>query len=583
MSYPLLKNEIYALLGGINNKVSEYKNDVTEFRDLTNLHFSTPYALSKRPGTESYLGATVTGRLTGGVEYVKLNGASFLVVTANTNAYTVSTSNFSSIKSGLTNGAITDFVVFVDRLFVANGAQFFVFDGSTTTNFSLPHGISGWAVAPAAGGSLSSGGTAAFIAGYAYLNDRGSIGGLSNELTVTIDGATDNSITYSGLTTPTGFGITALLLFRTAPGGNILFGTTTVPVGTTTITDPGWPLTSIPANDNLYFTAAPSFLELYNNQLMLSGFSSMSSTVYWSEIGAPDEITPLSFAEFRTEDGDKITGMKTYQGSLIVTKLKSFHRLTGDDPSQFSLTQISDQYGCLSNKAIVVWENVLWFLDEKGIVQYNGANIDIVSTPIQPIFDRMNVPAAIQNATAVHFRRQNEVWFAIPIDGSSVNNVILVYDYVVKAWTKYEGLSPSTMFVAQGVKANLVPFIGGYSGTLANINETLFSDFGQAITCMATTHFTIARSQTVESQYRRFYLNVDPIVGFTAPPIEVNLRSNYGTSNVITRTMYQTPYQSRIDFGIPARSIQAQIMQNSASLGFKINGYTFSSRFQRDS
>ena len=213
MSYPILKNEIYSLLGGINSKVSEYKNEITEFRDLTNVHFSTPFSLTKRPGTESYLGATVTGRITGGVEYQKLNGASFLVVTANTNAYTVSTTNFSSIKSGLTSGAITDFVVFVDRLFVGNGAQFFVFDGSNTTNFSMPQGYTGWSVAQAAGGSLSAGVTAAFIAGYAYLNDRGSIGGLSNELTVTVDGTTNNSITYSGLTTPTGFGITAILLF----------------------------------------------------------------------------------------------------------------------------------------------------------------------------------------------------------------------------------------------------------------------------------------------------------------------------------------------------------------------------------
>lgn len=582
MSYPLIKNEIYSLLKGINNKVSEYKNEITEFRDLSNVDFATPNSLSKRPGTESYLGATVTGRITGGVEYQKLNGASFIVVTANTNAYTVTPTNFSSIKSGLTNGAITDFVVFVDRLFVGNGAQFFVFDGSSTTDFSLPQGITGWSVAQASGGSLSVGVTAAFIAGYAYLDTTGSIGGLSNELTVTVDGTSNNSITYSGLTTPTGFGITAILLFRTAADGNILFGTTTVPVGTTTITDPGWPLSSIPANDNLYFTLTPSILELYNNQLFMAGFSSMSSTVYWSEIAEPRSVSVESFAEFRTEDGDKITGMKTYQGSLIVTKQRSIHRLTGTDPIDFTLSQISDQYGCLSNKALVVWENYLWVLSEAGIVQYNGANIDIVSKRIQPIIDRINIPAALQNAVAVHYRRRNQVWFAVPIDASSVNNVILVYDYLIDAWTKYDGLSPSTLFIAQGVKQNLVPFIGGYTGTLANTGEALTSDFGNAITCMITTHFTVARQQTIESQYRRFYLDVDPIVGFTAP-VEINLRSNYGTSNVITRTMYQTPFQSRIDFGIPARSIQAQIVQQSATLGFKINGYTWASRFQRDS
>lgn len=582
MSYPLLKNEIYTLLGGINNKVSEYNNDVTEFRDITNMHFSTPGALTKRPGTESYSGATVQGRITGAVEFNKLDGASYIVATANTNAYTVSTSTFSSIRTGLTSGAITDFVTFVDRLFVANGAEFFVFDGTNTTNFSLPNGITGsWGVTAVSGGSLTAGTTGTFVCAYAYVNDRGAIGPISNGITITIDGSSNNSIGYVGLTAPTGFGVTAIQLFRTAASGSILFGTTTTAAGTTTVTDTGFPLTATPSNNNLYFTLAPRYIELYNNQLFLAGFSNSPSTAYWSEIGKPDSIDPTYFAEFRTNDGDRITGMRSYFGSLIVTKRRSFHRVTGNDPTDFVITQISDEYGSLSNKSMVVWEDFLWFLDEKGVVEYNGANIRIVSTPIQPIIDAMNIEAAIDNATAIHYRRQNEVWFAIPCNGSTFNNCILVYDYLVKAWTKYEGPLPSHLFMAQGDEELQTPFFGSYTGSIFNFGESLTADSGAGITCSFLTHFTAARGQTQENQYRRFYLDVDPVVGTTAP-VSVNFRANYGDSNVISRTMYQTPFQSRIDFGIPARSIQAEVVQSSPTLGFKVNGYTFSSRFQRD-
>jgi hypothetical protein len=94
-------------------------------------------------------------------------------------------------------------------------------------------------------------------------------------------------------------------------------------------------------------------------------------------------------------------------------------------------------------------------------------------------------------------------------------------------------------------------------------------DNGSAITCLIKTHFLAARQQTNESQYRRFYLDVDPIIGFTQP-ISVNFSSNYGSSTVVSRTMYQNPFQSRVDFGIPARSIQATIYHASATLSLKV-------------
>lgn len=569
-------------MGGINSKASPYNNDITEFRDISNMCFFIPGALSKRPGSAAYLGATITGRVHSGFEFTRLNGASCLVAGANTNFYEV-TSSWNVERASVGSGNF-DFVAFVNLLFAANGQSFFKYDCQTTTNFSLPP-VSGYTAAGALGGSLSAGVTASFVFGVAYMNDRGYIGPPQTLGPITVSGAAgQNSVNISdiGTVTPPGYGITSAVLYRSLPNDTELFFTTFAPTGFGTVNDYGFPLSTEPASTSLFFTLAPRYLELYNNQLFMAGFSSLLSTVYWSDIGEPESVQPESFAEIRTNDSDRVTTLKAYNGSLVVCKERSFHRITGDSPENFLIQEISDQYGCLSNRAAVIWENYLWFLDPKGIVEYNGANVQVVSTKVEPLFIRMNLTAARDNATAIHYRDRNEVWFVIPIDGSSINNCIVVYDYVAKAWTKFEGVDVSCLFMAQGTLPALTPFFGGYTGTMDYFGSTFLADRGRPITCSFDTAFYAKGSQTQQALWRRFYLNVIPVTGGSSQPITVDFQQDYGASTVLTRTMYQSPFQSRIDFGISSRSIQAHVEHVSATLSFTVPGFAFEHRFLRN-
>lgn len=576
MAYSKEKSESYSLLGGINNKASPYVNDIAEFRDITNLNFATPGALTKRPGTSLYLGATISGRISSITEFERLNGSSYVIASANTNIYKV-TGSFTSFKTGLLNNGIFDFVTFVDRLFCSNGQDFFKYDGNATSSYSLPDGAAGWGVTAIIGGGLSGN----YIASFGYLNDRGYYGPCATHISIALNGATFGTIGYYGLTTPAGFGISAIAFYRTSAGGSELTGTTTIAAGVTSFaSDIGWPLTSRICEENLYFTLAPKYLEIFNNQLFLSGFSAAPSTVFWSQIGEPEGVDPSFNAEFRTNDGDRVTGMKSYAGALVVSKERSFHRITGDNPSNFFIQEVSDQYGCLSNRAMVSFEDRLWFLDSKGIVEYDGAGVKIVSNKVEDLFKKMNIPAARENAVALHARDYNEVWFAIPCNGATFNNCVVVYDYLSSAWTKYEGVNPSSLGIAQGSTPNKTPFVGGYSGNVSFYSATFMYDMGSAMTCMAQSAFLAPTGETTEKQYRRFYLNLESVVGVTQP-ISVNFRTNYGTTIALSRTMYQAPFQSRVDFGLPAKAINAEIIHASASLSLKVFGYSFESRYQR--
>lgn len=577
MAYEKKPDNSYLMTGGINCKVSPYDNDSKEFRDLRNLHFFTPGAIESRPGSTLYAGATVSGRVLGGTEFERLNGASYMVVTANTNAYTVTPAGYNSFRSGMAT-SLSDFVTFVDRLFVCNGTDFFKFDGNNAYNFGLPTGSSTWGLTALVGGGLSG----VFLATWGYVNERGFYGGVAEGITLSLNGSTFGSIGFLGLTAIGGYGATAIALYRTSPGGFVQTFATLIPLSSVSFAlDSGASLQTRVANDYIYFTLIPRYMEIYNNQLFMGGFSQLLSSVVWSAIGEPEGIEAEWNAEFRTNDGDRISGLKQYAGSILSFKEKSFHRITGDNPDNFLLQEISDQYGCLSNRAIALYQNICWFLDQKGIVEYNGSNVRIVSDKVEPYFLRMNVSAARDNAAALHVKELNEVWFAIPIDGATKNNIVIAYDYLAEAFTTYEGVDISSLWLARGALGNRQPFFGGYTGQVGFFGKTLVADYnGLGFTTMFQTPFRNPRGETIESVFRRFYLDVNPIFSVTLP-ITVNFRTDYGASIQATRTMYVQPFQSRVEIGLPARSIQAEGIYQSASFPIRYNGYSFVSRFQR--
>lgn len=342
----------------------------------------------------------------------------------------------------------------------------------------------------------------------------------------------------------------------------------------------------------------PKYIDTYSNRLFMAGFrnindvvpidgvnntvdySSAPSIVWFSDLAEPEGIRPENFFEVRTNDGDKITGIKNYLNSLIIFKSKSFHELTGDNPDNFVLKEASDQYGCLSHKAAVVFENQLLFLDRKGICHWNGANVRIISSKIESIFTRMNVAGAFDTARAVHVKARNEVWFAIPVDGATTNNLIVVYDYLADAFTTFSGFVPSELTIAQNGLSSLRPFYGSYTNLISQVSASFLGDNGAGITCLVKTKYSADIGKSITKQFRRLFLDVDTVTGTTSP-IQINFYQDYGASIVYGTTMYANQFQSRIDFGIPAKSLSAEMVHSSASLPIRINGYTIEYRDQR--
>lgn len=323
----------------------------------------------------------------------------------------------------------------------------------------------------------------------------------------------------------------------------------------------------------------PQYLELYQNRLFLAGFSSTPSTIWFSDTGEPEGYFADSNIEVRTNDGDYITSLKSYSTRLYILKLNSFYALYGDNPTNFYLQEISHEYGCMNNRCAIVYDDIFLFLDRKGVVQYNGANIQVISTKVQAIFDSMNFSAALTEACMEHDKLRNQIVISIPINGSTTNNVMVVYDYLVGAWTTYNGPTVSALRAIQGRNNTKNLFYGSYTGTINWFGTSFLSDNGTGFTTYFKTKFLKPLGDSMQEQYRRLYMNANTY-GSTLI-LNINFYADYGASIVLGRTMVITDYQKRIDYGICATSLSFEMANIQTSQVFRMYGFTVESRLQR--
>jgi len=183
-------------------------------------------------------------------------------------------------------------------------------------------------------------------------------------------------------------------------------------------------------------------------------FSSVLDETDWDSSTAFGDVTSsgdAGYIDIEPNDGDRITGLAVLLDSLIIFKERSIYVLynpSGNPKSDWSLKRVSADVGCVSNKSIANVKNELFFLSRKGVHSFSGATTEItyafdqlkafsLSDKIKGTFNNIS-QNQWHKAAAVSF--DDKYWLAVPDSGSGYNNIVLVYDFVVSAWTVYDGL-----------------------------------------------------------------------------------------------------------------------------------------------
>ena len=204
--------------------------------------------------------------------------------------------------------------------------------------------------------------------------------------------------------------------------------------------------------------------------LFLAGNAQFPEYLYFS-----DNTNPLAFenasnvVNVSVGDGQPIEKVQPYRtGDMIIYKTRSIYDLnivsngnttcTPQPACEWTLTPLTQDTGTYSPRSVVSLGNDQWFLSGppfgvRSVIrsQFDKTFVNLVSQPIQDIFDGTNINGQIlntnevQNAAAVYY--DNKYILAIPLSGSNVNNLVVVYDFITQTWYEITGWYPAEWVV----------------------------------------------------------------------------------------------------------------------------------------
>ncbi len=181
------------------------------------------------------------------------------------------------------------------------------------------------------------------------------------------------------------------------------------------------------------------------------------SRIYFSDIGDAETWQSTNWIDIDPDDGQEVRNLVLFGERIVIFKNFKMFVLVGKDESSFALYPVSTSYGCMSNRAAVVAEERLYWIDtQNGFMSFDGADIKRISDPIQDWFDA-NVE--FNNGSTV-YTDGSHVYFTVKTSASANGypNVTWVYNIRTESWSRFDaGAADVTVFesVVYGVGASV--------------------------------------------------------------------------------------------------------------------------------
>lgn len=247
-----------------------------------------------------------------------------------------------------------------------------------------------------------------------------------------------------------------------------------------------------------YFTsqvAAPAikYQTAWQDFLVMAGDPNYPSRVWFSEQNAPNIWSTYgqiygNFLEVDDGDGDVITGVFQWNGSLYVSKQHSLHivEFTGNAQAPFQRRRLPGDIGALSGFTFKDVGAFFVFLSERGIAGCVGSiamiapgmeNILDLFDPNDP--DRFNLSACAYS-TAGHNRVLGQVWFGVSSTSATTRDKVLIYDYTNKCFWLDDGISGNYFTEVGDAYGFFSAWSGDYSGQIFQ-HDSGTTDNGAAI------------------------------------------------------------------------------------------------------
>lgn len=226
----------------------------------------------------------------------------------------------------------------------------------------------------------------------------------------------------------------------------------------------------------------------------------------------------LDFAQFVINLGanDTIIGFQPWQEDKFIIFQRNSLYYAYIDPNGYTpgaapggnsfIQSLTSEFGCSARKSIVNAGEYIFFLSDNGVYLLNPSldlkllgNTTPLSDPISNIMSRINANAV---SSAVGRVFNNRYYLALPLDGATRNNAILVYSLLNKAWESVDtfptGFYVDNMVIALYGNSKRLYFVNRENGIF--LSEELNADEYDNATGSPTLPFVLPATMTTTFQ-----------------------------------------------------------------------------------
>lgn len=194
--------------------------------------------------------------------------------------------------------------------------------------------------------------------------------------------------------------------------------------------------------------------------------------------------TGANFVDIDKDAGDRITGLATFQDSLVIFKENSIHQLTLDASGTPTVALVTRSLGAVSHKSIDVVENDVFFLSRRGYFVLGNEPNFFNAIRTNELSARIHDDVALIGQTNYELVSSiyvdNVYYSAVPISGNTANNVIFTYDRRFLAWSKsYINAESFTVYIDSSNVSHIY-FTSSNSAKVMEMTQS-FNDNGSAI------------------------------------------------------------------------------------------------------
>lgn len=232
--------------------------------------------------------------------------------------------------------------------------------------------------------------------------------------------------------------------------------------------------------------------------------------------------TGAQYIDIDKDDGDKITGLTTFQDSIIVFKERSIHQVTLDTSGTPSVALVSRSLGCVAHRSIESCENDVFFLSRRGVFVlgnepqfFSAIRTNELSARVNPHIKLIS-EASLSLASAIYY--DYKYYLSVPEGGTSTNNIVWTYDRRFLAWSKTKTSTMNaesfTVYVDSDSR-ELLLFTASDTSKVYKVTQS-YNDNGSAIDASWTSkafdigEFDITKRWLyVDLQFRRLTASLD--------------------------------------------------------------------------